>query len=101
MDPADQATTTWESTSWERVTVNSALPPSATRPVGPLMPRVAVSSSVMVMVAGVTSSPAEAPCNWMASSPSTTWSPTGVTVKLVVPLVSPAVMVMLPTAVAV
>ena len=65
------------------------------------MPRVAVSSSVMVMVAEVTSILAAAPCNRMVSSPSTTWSATGVTVKLPVPLNWFALMVMFPSVVAV
>ena len=109
MEPADQVTTTWEATAWDRVTVKSAVSPSATtnlpasvaRPVGRVMPTVAVSSSVIVMVAGVTSSPAAAPCSRMVSSPSTTWSSAGVTVKLAVPLDWPDVMVMSPSVVAV
>ena len=89
------------STSAERVTVNSASAPSFTLSEGPLMERVALSSSTMVMEAPFTSSPPLwLPDTAISLPPSTTTLSVGVSVKLLVPERCPPGMVMLAALVA-
>ena len=69
----------------ERVTVNSALEPSATSALGPLMLRSAELLLMIVTVAGNTLMPSTAAFTNTVSSPSTTASLVGVKVKVVMP----------------
>ena len=99
---AAHATCTSASTAAERVTVNSAFPPSLTFAVGPLIETsaeslssvgvvVLLSSSVNVTVAELTVNPTASgvvPGITIVSSPSTTASSVGVSVSVPLPLVA-------------
>ena len=110
---ADHATCTAASTAFDSVTVKTALPPSDTLEVGPVMLSSAeslspgtvvvdLSSSVRVMIASLTLRPATVvvPDTMIVSSPSTTVSSVGVILIVPVALAVLAGMVMLARVVA-
>ena len=95
---ASQATLTSSATAADRVTVNVALEPSATAPLGPLMLRSAWLVLTIVTVAGETLSPWTDPFTRTVSSPSTTASLVGVKVKSATPYDWSVEMVTVPVA---
>ena len=82
---ANQATLTSSATAADRVTVNSALAPSATAALGPLMLRSAWLVLMMVTVAGKICVRPSAAVRRTVSSPSTTASAVGVKVNVAMP----------------
>ena len=95
-EPAtDHTTCTSAATRCDNDTVNCAAAPSDTGDAGPDTLTVAVSSSAIDTEASETVNPPAVPVISMVSSPSTTWSWVGVTVKVPEPAAEPASMVTL------
>ena len=89
----DHPTVTSWSMAWDRLTVYEASLPSETAVPEPDIESSPLSSSLMVIQAGETVKPLTVPSTRMVSSPSTITSSSGVMVRVAVPVVSPARMV--------